>query len=230
MRSTPAILLTLSVCGISQGSVFLDQQPNQFGGPAADTSFYDEGGIERWQELADDVFLAQPATLRRIVWHGFYGDSLKNNPEPPPVTETMRVRIYDDVAGLPNSILYEELFLNPSRIATGEVILTGPAPPEQRYQVDLVQPFELQSNTRYWLSISQMGDPDSAFRWETSQGTGIPYVFRSVFFPNWRLSGAVSNLSFQLLNVPEPGCCIWLLGATVFLRRRGISKNLGFVF
>ena len=230
MRKIISIIIMLVASGISNGGIILDQPPNQNGGPAADTSFYDESGIERWQELADDIFLAQPATLRRIIWHGFYGDSLKNNPEPLPLSETMRIRIYDDSADLPNAVLFEESFLNPSRVATGLHVFTGPDPPEQRYQVDLGSSFQLQANTRYWLSISQVGDPNSLFRWEFSQGNGSPLVFRSVIFPNWRPSGLVSNLSFQLSDVPEPGCCIWVLGATVLLRRRGISKNVSIVF
>src|SRR5262245_31130807 len=114
-----AIIATNVFNNAAQGGIILDKPPNQLGGGASDTSFYNEFGEERWQRLADDVLLTQPATLRRVIWHGFYGDSFKNTPEPLPLTETMRIRLYDARPGdgLPGNVLFEESFLDPSRVA-----------------------------------------------------------------------------------------------------------------
>ena len=79
----------------ARGPVVFDHPPLNSGGPASDTSFrLDPSPAELWQQLADDILLASPATIRRIVFWGFYGDTFIPVPQPPPITETFRVRFY----------------------------------------------------------------------------------------------------------------------------------------
>ena len=223
MRKVVSIFLMLVACGIARGSIVVDQQPHNFGGPASDTALLDDFDNQIWQRVADDVLLPQSTILSRIVFWGFYGGSFDQFVEPPPPTETMRVRFYDarPSDNLPGTVLFEESFLNPSRVPTGRVVLVGPGPPEMRYQVDLTTPFELQANTKYWLEIVQVDNLNSHFRWEFSPGNGTPYAFINPNVPDWTKSTLVSNVAFQLVAIPEPATLTLTAGALLFLVLKG---------
>jgi hypothetical protein len=209
------------------GGVVWDQQPLPSGGPGADTDFYSDSGQQVWQQVADDILLADPATIRRIVWWGFYGGNFTGSPLPPEGPETMRIRFYDarPEDGLPGATLYEESFLNPSRTATGRIVATPLYPSEYIFQVDLPTPFDLDAGEVYWLEVVQVGDVDSHYRWEYSPGNGTPYAFLNPWVPDWQRTGTTANVAFQLSTVPEPAT--FVLFAFGFVLAGGRSRRRG---
>lgn len=190
------------------GIVF-DHQPIQTGGPPSDTEFLDSFGNPFWQQVADNILLAQPATIRRVVWWGFH--NLNNSP----ATETFRIR-FNDVRpsdGLPGIILSEEMFVNPVRVATGEQILDFTLSDEYLYQVDLLQPYTLASGTPYWIEIAQIGDVSTMFRWEFAFEEQDSFARISPIVPNWGYSATNGDLAFQLWTIPEPATSLLLAPA-----------------
>jgi len=207
------------------GGVVLDHPPQNTGGPASDSEF-EISGTPLWQQLADYVYLPgdegrQTYDIGHIRWWGFYGDDFDDFVEPPPATETMRIRFYGDDAGLPDddNIVFESQFLDPSRTETGRIILTGALPPEFAYDVDLATPVSLQANVPYWLEIMQVGDVDSHYRWEYSTADDHDFVGKWTFAPNWEMSTLDTNLAVQLFTVPEPTSLTLLVLGLVLLRR-----------
>jgi hypothetical protein len=219
-----SICIFLSWPGVGRATIIVDQQPNPVSGPASDTAFlFNEQ--PNWQQEADDIVLAQSAVVNRILFWGFYGGDFDQFIEPPPLDETMRVRLYDarPADSLPGAVLFEEAFLNPSRIPTGRTILTGAGPPEMRYQVDLTSPFELLGNTKYWLEIVQVGDVQSLFRWEVAFHNSTPKAFINSGTSDW-IAISNGNSAFQLQAVPEPSNIAIVMLSTVFFvikRRNG---------
>lgn len=214
--------------GGARAGVILSQPPLNTGGPAADTEFVDEFGFPLWQQLADNFTLTSSAILRRVAWHGFYGGDFIDFPQPPPASETMRIRLCGarPSDGLPddNNVLFEESFIDPLRVETGRTIFTGPDPPEFMFQVDLSTPFELEADIPYWLEIVQVGDPSSYFRWEYSPSDGQAIAFINQNVTDWQLTNFNANLAFELSSIPEPATCgffvLGLLGAVKMTRGR----------
>ena len=203
------------------GEVVVDQQPTRLGGPGSDTLFRYVYGQIVWQQVAENILLDSEATIGRVTWWGLYGGS-GMPATPPPDIETMRIRFYGARAGdgLPDdgNILYEESFLNPSRTATGEIVLVGGSPDEYIYDVDLASPVSLEADTLYWLEIVQVGDIDTAFRWENGFGVHVGFAFLNGGVTDWQ--DGSGSLAFQLVEVPEPSTLLLLLVATGALARR----------
>lgn len=214
------------------GTVF-EQLPNRTGGQGSDTDFIDRGsGGPFWQLEADNVRVSTEAMIRHITWWGFYGDDFDKSPDahdPPAGDETMRVRFYGvrPGDGLPDSsnILFEESFLNPTRVATGRTVLLPGPPDEYQFDADLSSPFLLQSNQLYWLEIAQVGLPSSHFRWERGTGSIPGRSFSNPIVPDWQAT--VGSFAFTLSTIPEPGTGLLLLCASTWFvtSRRGRRES-----
>lgn len=200
----------LTAClAIGAAPVFADivvqQLPYQGGGPASDTLFRNQLNQVVWQQEADNILLSSPAIVRQVSWWGFYGGSGAPVTPPPPV-ETMRIRFYGARLGdgLPDdgNILLEELHTNALRAATGILMNIEGRPAEYRYQINLTTPIELDATTLYWLEIVQVGDVDSAFRWETGFGAVNGHAFQNGGFGDWQQTSG--SFAFELSTVPEP--------------------------
>ncbi|QOJ04322.1 MAG: PEP-CTERM sorting domain-containing protein [Planctomycetia bacterium] len=199
----------------AMGQVMVFNQPRHpVGGPGADTSFIDDGGNSIWQQVADDIILGQDATIGRIKWFGFYGGTFTGSTQPP-TTQTMRIRFYDSRPGdgLPGVILFEESIVDPLRIPTGAVIPLPLAPIEQRFEVDLMTPFDMLAGVQYWMEIVQLADINSHYRWEYSLGNQTPYAFLNPNVNDWRRTSTGANVAFELWTVPEPSSVLLVLGA-----------------
>jgi hypothetical protein len=175
----------------------------------------------RWQRIADDVMLAQSAEIGMIRWWGFYSEAM---PQP---DELMRIRFYGSRASdaLPDeaNVVYEETFTNPTRVATGRIVLVDEGPPEYLFNAQLTTPVSLASGLRYWLEIVQVGDIDSRFRWEfspTSDGSGDAFVNPTTV--DWRssLPYATTDDAYQLIAIPEPTALGLFLCVLFFAGRR----------
>ncbi|OWY71290.1 hypothetical protein B7486_11905 [cyanobacterium TDX16] len=212
----------LCLASPAMANIIVQQLPDPFGGPASDTLFQNQVGQVVWQQEADNIILDAPAVVRQVSWWGFYGGS-GTPTTPPPITETMRIRFYGvrPGDGLPddNNVLLEEFHQDAVREATGVLVFVGGRPAEYRYQVNLTTPLSLEAATLYWLEIVQIGDVESAFRWETGWGIVPSHAFRNAGIPSWQL--VTGNQAFELSTVPEPQSAA-LVGVVslVFVRRR----------
>jgi len=217
----PVLDIDPDLMGIPRGGIIVDQPPNLGGGIGADTAFYEVIGFpEVWQLVADNVRVNESATVRQVTWWGFYGGNFDGSTDPPVGDEYMRVRFYAPRPndGLPDNsaILYEETFLNATRVATGRVIFGGS--PEFRYEADLSTAFLLQANTLYWLEIAQLGDVDSHYRWEYGTGVIPGRANSNHIVPDWIFNNG--GFAFQLSSVPEPGSlCLFVTAGPFFLKR-----------
>jgi len=227
MRHLPTycVIVSLAAAAPTTAGVVIDHPGILSGGPASDTEFVIIPGppIPTWQLLADNfVWPDVGEPVRRITFFGFYGSTFAPI-EPPPDTETFRVRFYDVApgSGLPGTIVFEESVVDPSRTATGNTILNGPGPPEFVYQIDLTTPLALAPNTPYWLEVVQLGNLDSHFRWEFAFTDQDSFAFFNENVPDWTFSSLGADLAFQLSTVPEPGTIVIFLLGYLLVRSRG---------
>ncbi len=217
--------LFLSIGGATRASIIVDHQPIP-NGPSSDTDFVTDSGIPYWQLLADDFTLSMPASIGHIRWWGLYGNVFgggSNSIVPPVGDETMRIRFYGARLsdGLPGAMLYEQAFLNPSRVNTGQIADFGTGARRYEFDVDLPMAFEAQAGTRYWMEIAQVGIPNSVFRWSFSNPIDPTDAFAGTNpgLQDWiyRVGG---NLAFQLVDIPEPSVLTLVLFSGLLIRKR----------
>jgi len=199
--------------------VILRHSPLNTGGPASDSDFIDPaGGPNAWQYLADDIFLPTSATVRRIVWWGFY--HLDN----PPQNEVFQIRFLyaDAVTGLPSesTIVQAELHMDVTRATTGRNVATSIEPREFRFQVDLAAPLTLEADTNYWMEIAQIGAPQSHYRWLVATPSGNGYSFRHYLQPDWAHTIGPADLAFELQSIPEPSSIVYVMLLGFLIRSR----------
>jgi hypothetical protein len=215
-----SFIFSLGLVTPTQAELVIDNPPTRVGGLFSDTEFVDDFNQELFQRVADDLTLAEPAVIRRAGFWGFY--NLNN----PPATETIRMRFYGARPGdgLPDesNIVYEESFLNPSRTATGHIVFVGIGPLEYFYEVDMSSPVSLAADTPYWLEIAQIGDIDTAFRWEFSGLGSIGLAAVNTNVPDWQLTNFDADNAYQLSTIPEPTTASMLaMGILHMVLRRG---------
>jgi hypothetical protein len=231
VQSLMAVWVVAQAASASADIVF-EQVPNQSSGGVSDTDAYFFGQEHFWEWLADDFQLSEPARITQVAFWGFFYDAYYA-----PDQETMRIRFLGarDSDGLPdeNAVLYSETFQNPAREATGQQVLVGPGPPEYRYLIDLSSPLWVVPNTRYWLEVVQIGDPESDFSWESARTTSPQDVIAgisAVHPEDWTYAGVRFSLAFQLL-IPEPnafGLLIFGFLLSPWRRhRRGVCARSG---
>ena len=185
------------------------QAPGRTWGLPSDTAFIGDSGNPTSRLNADRFSASQSASLTRIQFWGFYGSSLAQQVELPPTGETFRVRIYSSASGAPDAIQYETFAANPSRVATGISMPTGPGPLEYLYNMPLSIGFAIEAKTDYWIEIAQFGTQSSYFRWEQSNTAG-EYAFQSPVDNPWQLITGNGQMAYELWT-PEP-CSVALLG------------------
>jgi hypothetical protein len=213
------VAATLSTAGVSPGwaGIIVDHQPHPYGGPSSDTSFWDAFGNPYWQRLADDFTLASADQAVSLSFWAFY------DADNPPPTETVRIRFYDSRPSdtLPGLVIYEETFLNPSRVATGGFIGIGIVPHEYRFEASLTSPVAFDAGVKYWLEVVQIGDISTKFRWEDSVSNFNGIAFTNPGVGDWRstLPGGPADTAFQLIS-PEPAFSVMLAPGLVFITRR----------
>ena len=211
------------------GDIVVEQLPAHSGGYGSDTAFRDYVGRPVWQQIADNLLLADSAAIGRVEWWGFYGATDQSH-YPPTGDETMRVRFYSARPGdgLPGEVFYEESFLNPSRVATGAFVYSDVLAPEYHFAADLSTPVSLVPATIYWFEVVQVGDVDSHFRWEDGYGLIPECAGINNLLPDWELVSD-SGQAFRLLTVPEPSALLLLFPVGMFIaaRRRRKERDMG---
>ncbi len=211
----------------ASAEIVVNQQPEQGGGYGSDTDFLNTIGNPTWQQIADNIRLAQSTTIRGLNWWGFYGGDEQNH-NPPSGSETMRVRFYGPRAsdGLPDesNILFERSFNSLPRTLTGRTVAVQGDPAEYLFQVDLVSDIALDAATTYWLEVAQIGDPSSHFRWETGFGA-VPGFAAKGRLTSGQWQSSTGSMAFQLLTIPEPtmGMLVIVAFGLATSRRAGLS-------
>jgi len=206
--------------------LLVDHQPHNFSGPASDTMAFEVPGSSIVaQYVADDFILPTQSDVRRVSFWGFFNFGIE-----PVGNEVFEVKFHDSRPGdgLPGNVLYQTSITNPSRDWTGRFIIDSGSPREYKYTIDLTLPFTVNAGESIWLSIYQVGDPLSSFRWEHSvNGDPNGHAFNNQFVGDWTLAPwpQGGNTAFQLFSTPEPSSCTFLLLATIWLgcqsRERG---------
>jgi hypothetical protein len=177
------------------------QPPNRLFGYTSDTAARDNFGNPSGQLVADRFVLAQGGGVCKTIWWGFYGSDFDQVPEPAPQNESFMVRLYQESAGLPGALLWERIFDDPSRVATGRYIATGAGPPEYRYEISWPDCFEAQPGVNYWVTVAQLNLLSSRFRWETA--TGGEFALEFPLSSPWRVISGFGQLAYELWT-PEP--------------------------
>ena len=201
------------------GGLLVDHPPHRFGGLMSDSMGSESpGGTIIYQHVADDFALPFDATIGRIVFLGFYHYQTL-----PVGNESFQINIHDPRAGdgLPGDVIFSQLVVNPFREPTGHPVISIGGGPEYRFVVDLSTPLSLQGGTTKWLSIYQVGDPASTFRWEASVAPPPPNgsAAQNEVLPNWAFYEP-TNHAFQLYSVPEPSSLSLLSLCVMILSRR----------
>lgn len=203
MRTAYSTILVCTVFfALSQAAhagIIVDHQPFNTGGGASDMLFTTPFGQPIWQWHADDFVWATKERLTHVNYWGFY------NADNPPTVEAFRLRLYWPRVsdGLPGNIVHEETIQNPTRTATGRIVLTGIAPREFLFESTLATPVDLIENARYWLEVVQLGDISTHFRWETSVSGNSQYAYDNPLGAGWRMAHGQGDHAFQLIS-PEP--------------------------
>lgn len=207
--------------------LLVDHQPHNTGGFASDTMAFEiPGGSIVAQYVADDFQLAGPSTIRRIKYHGFYNYGIE-----PTGSEVFAIKFHEPRPGdgLPGNVLFETTVTNPLREWTGRLILDAGAPREYKFTVDLDSPLNLPGGQKFWLSIYQIGDSTSSFRWEHSvNGEPNGDAFNNQFVGDWTFVPwpQGGNNAFQLFSTPElsSGALLFLGVIGLGRRRRGCRR------
>jgi len=218
-------LSTAFVCAAAHAATQTDillyrQAPDRGFGFESDTLATNDFGQPTAELVADTFSLAQPACIARVVGFGFYGGGDSILDPLPPVTETIRVRFYSDVAGLPGELLSEAIFLDSPREWTGATVGVSPRRKEYRYQFDLPLCFPADTETPYWIEIAQIGDADSLWRWESANGG--EFAVRFPIDTPYRIVHGLGQLAYEL-RTPELSSLNSVgLAVMVLLARRSI--------
>ncbi len=214
-------LLCSAAQAATQNDIMLHRQaPGRAFGITSDTQYQDDAGILRGALTVDQFRLAARSSVCNVNAFAFFGGELVLLDPGPPATETLRLRFWSDVSGLPGTVLYETAFVNPSRSWTGSFVALSPFRKEYLYRLPLENCFLAEAGTDYWLEIAQIGDSDSRFRWESSNSVG-GFAQQFPIDTPWRLSASSTQLAYELWT-PEPASGLALTGAvvTAMSRRR----------
>jgi len=194
------------------GAPLVSHLPHNFGGLTSDSmGFGEPGSTIVYQFVADDFALPFDSQVRRIVFWGFYNSQVL-----PIGDESFQINFHEprESDGLPSDVIFSEMVVNPFREWTGRNVISSFGGREYRFVVDLAAPLVLPGSETRWLSIYQIGDPNSSFRWEdstTEPQTG--HAFQNTGVPNWTTTNPFSsvNTAFQLYSIPEPSAGAFLL-------------------
>jgi hypothetical protein len=164
--------------------------------------------------IADDFSLTKGDMLASVqFWGGhFYG--------PTPANDTFGLDIFSDNGGTPGSLVASSALTVASRVDTG-IDFNGNGPDILEYVADVANPFWLNRNTTYWLSIYHDAVSESTFyiapsasdsgifNWSFDQGATweVPQSIGHAF--------NISNTFSDGTGIPTPGAAL-LLGVGLF--------------
>lgn len=143
-----------------------------------------------------------PRRIQNITWWGGYlGSNL-----PTPSTDNFTIRLFSDNNGTPGAlVLVLAVGNDASRTATGDFVNPPqypvfPGRAEFKYSFNLPQPFLVNANTRYWLTIDNVPNSDS-WVWEVSGSQINLGVQRRFSGGPWE--PYFDNTAFQIIAVQE---------------------------
>jgi hypothetical protein len=154
-------------------------------------SNYDPDQTITFIRIANGFELASTALLTEVRWFGYFidGQALTESP--------FRVRIFEDDAGLPGDLYYEESM---QAIGTDTGLLTDDKPVVEFTAALTLSPL-LQSGTTYWISIAHATIPELQFLWSRATTLDGTYAFRDSDDGPWEFGGAAYDQAFTLVGV-----------------------------
>jgi hypothetical protein len=134
----------------------LTQAPTQING-----SFSDLAMSGPSIESAESVTFAQTVTIQSLRWWGIYFSAGT------PLADSLRLRVYEDVGGLPADTAYTEFPLAPVRVGNGTV---NSGVPEFAYAASLPASLTLAAGRTYWLALVNDTSNDGDDQWAWTSG------------------------------------------------------------
>ena len=180
--------------------------------------------------VADDFVLLEDATITDVHWYGYYSRPALD----PSITALdFQIRFYAETAGLPSTLLYDQI-VSASVADSGLTVTEGPTHPDTHtgsiiyeFTADPIDPFILSGGETIWLSIAETDASTSIgntqWYWCYSE-IGQPGAVKATLGDNWELS--TGNMAFSLTStspIPEPATCLLLLFGMIGLI--GIKKK-----
>jgi hypothetical protein len=215
-------ILLLTVLPVGASMVLFDQgefnQSADFRNSNTPTNGNPVTGTGSTQQIADDFTVTVPGlrVTQVDLWFAYQFGT------PSPLSQPLILRIWDDVAGGPGSIVYEAL-ASFAPIATGD--FNSLSRQVFRGEVLLETPFLPDPNVRYWLS--PLGSDDSVtWGWQFSNPTSGERRSRFGNDTDWRSASATAgpftgDFAFALIGTPEPASlALLVVGAGLFGLRR----------
>ncbi len=202
------------------GALIYSQVPNRLFGFVSDSQFRDDFGQVQGSLYADRFSIQSGADIGQLVWYGHYGTQNQDFDPDPPTSENFRIRFYSQgvspfpIQQLPAEVLYDASSDQFARQFNGAFV-NGRR--EYKFVLTLPSLFSAQPGVPYWLEISQVGDVNSVFRWESS--TGGERAFQFPLGSDWQLSTS-GQMAYEL-RTPEPGSGVLVGLVGLILRRRG---------
>lgn len=212
--------------GPAFSQILFAQPPDQFFGLTSDTEWPNTAGQTRSSLVADEFRLSQSASICGATWWSFFGgDPERFYDINPPATETLRLRFYSDLSGLPDAVLWERTYVDLPRVKTGRRIGIFPLRDEYRYTTGFSTCFAAAADTTYWFEVVQIGDVNSIFRWESSYSDTDHATQFPIGVP-WRLFGSY-GMAFELNQTPEPASAVLLgLGLLASAARGATARRM----
>jgi len=188
------------------------------------SSTYDQNAIFAFL-AADNFTLASAASIGQIRWwgngDGFGLPNLQN-------FTSFKVTLHQRLAnGLPGAIIDQETFATAATNPVDSGLISFNNTKVWQQTVTLASPQTLAAG-QYFVSIgvnSYVNNQDSIWFWNTStQGDGF-LAFDAYDGAGWRQFGQATDLSFELIAVPEPAAMTVAIGGMLLLvRRRGRER------
>ena len=177
------LLIFLCLDAALSNAAGYQQLPGHFGGLGSDSISIS----------ADDFQLTQDTLIGSIAW---WGAHVPSQAEP----DRFSVTLFSDNGGQPGTVLPLFTVGRINSALTGSFVNAPDLYPEYRYSADLQQPFLVQANARYWLSI--VNPARNTWVWEVSGSSLSPGSWRSFYGGPW--GADEHNVAFELATVAEP--------------------------
>jgi hypothetical protein len=174
-----------------------------FHGPANDRYGFngEDNGIRR--EWADDFALSSSAAIDQIFWWG--GGTSPNG-------DAFVVRFFANNSGKPGQELFEATLGNGSpRLSDG---IIAPTISSYKYSATLNDPFNIEANQKYWISIVNTASP--SWLWQTSDENLLDGILRRNVGGSWGEPYG-DDVAFALNTIPEPRTTLMLFAGAVMV-------------
>lgn len=214
-----AVVLVLLIVASAAAQSIYKQEPFALNGFS---STFDSSAVFAFL-AADDFTLASPATIGLVRWWG-NGDGF-GSPDLQNFTH-FTVKLHERLGnGLPGAVLYQQSYATAATNPVDSGLISFNGTKVWQQTATLATPQSLPAG-QYMLSVGVSGYVDNQgaiWFWNTStQGDGF-LAFDNYDGAGWRQFSPPTDLSFELLAVPEPAT-VCVVGALIVISMRRRSR------